>query len=354
MGLSSDGKSPTTRRSLNSISENALKRLYLSIERNNNKVNITNVSGNDLPSDIDILTYSFPCQDLSICGFWHGNTSGIDRQAYNRSGMLWEIERILHEMVSDKIQLPRILLMENVSNILSNKHKKNFQEWKEYLNSIGYYNHVYKLNSKHFGIPQNRERVFMISILSDEEEKFILKDYFERNNLEDTDYSSQLVTVNKLESFLRTDYSNERYRTEANLSQPNFTKSRKTIFDTSKILFDGKGAYAEIITTITTKQDRNPNSGLLVYEPQEENKAPYRNLTGRECLLLMGFEEDQVDKLLNNNFYVNKTRKAFINNKLIKMAGNSIVVQVLEQIFKQIKEIDDIFLSYRNLKKEAI
>ena len=61
-----------------------------------------------------LLTYSFPCQDLSVAGYWHGNTGGIDRNAHNRSGMLWEIERILKERIQDNLPLPKFLLMENV------------------------------------------------------------------------------------------------------------------------------------------------------------------------------------------------------------------------------------------------
>ena len=60
--------------------------------------------GSDIPDNIDLFTYSFPCQDLSLCGCWHGNKSGIARDAHNRSGMLWEVERILLEM-NDGIKL---------------------------------------------------------------------------------------------------------------------------------------------------------------------------------------------------------------------------------------------------------
>jgi DNA (cytosine-5)-methyltransferase 1 len=72
---------------------------------------------------------------------------GIDRNAHNRSGMLWEVERILKERVEEKLNLPKFLLMENVSNIQNNRNKKNFEEWKKYLDEIGYYNKVYTLNS---------------------------------------------------------------------------------------------------------------------------------------------------------------------------------------------------------------
>ena len=118
-----------------------------------------------------MLTYSFPCQDLSICGAWHNNMSGIDRNAHNRSGMLWEVERILKEYVTLGKKLPNFLLMENVSNILSEAHRHNFKEWQDYLSSIGYVNQVYTLNAVNFGIPQTRERTYMISVLANTKEK---------------------------------------------------------------------------------------------------------------------------------------------------------------------------------------
>lgn len=73
---------------------------------------------------MNILTYSFPCQDLSVAGFWHGNKGGINREANNRSSMLWQIERILKERKEAKGVNAKILLMENVRNIMSNEHKK--------------------------------------------------------------------------------------------------------------------------------------------------------------------------------------------------------------------------------------
>lgn len=354
--LSADGKKPLTKISLTHMSEEALKRILLAIERNKNFVSIKDVNGVDLPLGIDILTYSFPCQDLSICGFWHGNTSGIDRSAMNRSGLLWEIERILYEMTEKKINLPRILLMENVSNILSDTHKQNFDEWKKYLRSVGYYNHVYKLSANDFGIPQTRERVFMISIQAKENQKSLLDKYFLINSLEQKQNEQKNVKRRSLQEFLRLNYKVKKYRKEADDSQPNFTPSRQKIYEESRIISNGKDILCDSVTTITTKQDRNPNSGLILHEPKTKEKAPYRNLTGRECILLMGFEEEQFNKLEKYNFSINKSRKMLVNSKYIKMAGNSIVVQVLEHIFTQIMDIDELLgnKKIKNVKeKEA-
>lgn len=337
--LSVDGKKKIDSSSLKSYSFEALRRIYGSIIRNNNLVSIKDVKGNDIPNNIDILTYSFPCQDLSICGFWHGNQSGIERNACNRSGMLWEVERILLEMFSQKKSMPRILLMENVSNILSDVHKNNFNEWKNVLESMGYYNKIYALNSRDFGVPQNRVRVFMISIFKDGLENSIFEEYFEMNNLEIMSKVKFNRGLDKLAKFLRLDYSNPKYLSEAIESQPNDTPSRRKIYEDSIKLADRGVVLAEYVSTITTKQDRNPNSGIIVTEPFFEGKSNYRNLTPRECFLLMGFDENDYELIIANNFKVNKTRNFFTQNKLIKMAGNSIVVNVLVEIFGQIDHL---------------
>lgn len=349
--LSSDGKKPLTKMSLAHMSMEALKRVYSSIKRTNNLVSIMDVEGDSLPNEIDILTYSFPCQDLSICGFWHGNISGIDRKAMNRSGMLWEVERILMERVESRLSLPRFLLMENVSNILSPTHRENFEEWKKYLDSIGYYNKIYTLNAKNFGIPQNRERVFMISFLKEGVNNEVFEKYFCDNNLELLRSNLNSNNVCILEKFLKVDYNNPIYFEEAARSQTNFTPSREKIYNTSNIIYKSGIVVNDVVTTITTKQDRKPNSGILEFDPVSEGKSPYRNLTPRECFMLMGFEESDFDKMMSKDFMTNKSRNFFTDGKLLKMAGNSIVVQVLEKIFEQINEIDIIITEQREEKK---
>ncbi|HFI0259173.1 TPA: DNA cytosine methyltransferase, partial [Streptococcus suis] len=137
--ISSNGKSPLTEKSLRSMPIIQLKSIYAAIIRNNNLVDISEVHSQDLP-DADILTYSFPCQDLSVSGHWHNNTGGIDRDAQNRSTLLWQIERILKEYEASGKELPKFLLMENVSNILSKRHIDNFREWQAFLEDLNYVN----------------------------------------------------------------------------------------------------------------------------------------------------------------------------------------------------------------------
>ena len=105
----------------------------------------------------DLWTYSFPCQDISVAG----NLAGISKGT--RSGLLYEVERLLN-IAKDEGTLPKYLLLENVKNLVSKRFKDDFNKWLEYLESLGYKNYWQILNAKDYGIPQNRERVFCVSI----------------------------------------------------------------------------------------------------------------------------------------------------------------------------------------------
>ena len=94
--------------------------------------------------------------------------AGMDKGSGTRSGMLWEVERLLDEMK----ELPQILLMENVPQVMQRKNLHNFEAWQEFLTGKGYKNHAKILNAKDFGIPQNRQRAYMVSILGDYDYQF--------------------------------------------------------------------------------------------------------------------------------------------------------------------------------------
>lgn len=111
----------------------------------------------------DLWTYGFPCQDISVAGRGAGIVKGE-----TRSGLLYEVERLLLESQKSD-ELPKYLIMENVKNLVSKKFIADFEKWLEFLESLGYTNHWQVLNAKDYGIPQNRERVFCISILGDKE-----------------------------------------------------------------------------------------------------------------------------------------------------------------------------------------
>lgn len=342
--LSLDGKKPISEKAYTRLPSEIKRVIYTAIKESKNLVSITDVSGEDIYPGVDLLTYSFPCQDLSMCGYWHGNKSGISRGAQNRSGMLWEVERILKEMYHKGIELPHFLVMENVTNILSSTHRDDFDDWKNTLSSLGYYNKIYTLNAKNFGVPQKRKRAYMLSILinGDVNKHAILDDFFEKKNLEDEKIAQKYRKREfKLRDVLKLDYSVPIYKKEANENQPNKTPSRDRIRIENDMLFDGRSINEIYVNTVTTKQDRNPNSGLITYDSNRSEKEKWRYLTPRECFILMGFDEKDYSNAIRYNPDINSRTKLLTNEKMIKMAGNSICVDVLEAIFKQIRQINN-------------
>lgn len=247
-------------------------------------------------------------------------------------------------------ELPRFLLMENVTNILSKPHAADFGDWKETLENLGYYNKIYRLNAQNFGIPQKRERAYMISILCKNNAETIaqVEKYFEEHNLE-KDEATRLKQRNlRLKDILCLDYDDvPRYKEEADASKPNDTPSRRKIWEDNELLYDGKEIRDIVVNTVTTKQDRNPNSGLIIYKNRARGKTKWRYLTPRECFKLMGFDESDFDRIISDNPMVTKNRYLYSTEKLIKLAGNSIVVDVLEAIFRQIMDINGKILGER-------
>jgi DNA (cytosine-5)-methyltransferase 1 len=111
-----------------------------------------------------IITYSFPCQDLSVAG----KMKGMSKGSGTRSGLLWEVERLLNETDN----LPQVLLMENVPQVIADANIADFRDWQDFLENKGYTNYVNTLNAKNYGVAQNRERTFMVSLLGDWNYKF--------------------------------------------------------------------------------------------------------------------------------------------------------------------------------------
>lgn len=132
-----------------------------------------------------LLTYSFPCTDLSVAG----KQKGMSKGSGTRSGLLWEVERILTEIRDSSGELPQILFMENVPQVHSQDNMPDFRKWLDFLESLGYTNYYQDLNAKNYGVAQNRKRCFMFSFLGDYNYHFPqpiplkkkLKDYLEDN-----------------------------------------------------------------------------------------------------------------------------------------------------------------------------
>jgi DNA (cytosine-5)-methyltransferase 1 len=199
LGVSIDYNEPVRLETLMRKSEEWLRNVYNNIINTNNKVNIMSVKGSHLNIvDTDkydyIMTYSFPCQDLSKAGKGKGMSD-----TSTRSGLLWEVERILTELEHK----PQVLLMENVPDVIGTRYISDFRIWEERLRELGYSNHIEILNSKDYGIPQNRQRAFMVSILGDYLYEFAqkqqltlqLKDMLEQNVDEKYYLSDNILSV---------------------------------------------------------------------------------------------------------------------------------------------------------------
>ena len=184
-GISSNYNEPMTKKQIDRMSELYARNVFNNIIATHNLVNISQVKGKDLEiKDTDkycyILTYSFPCQDLSLAGKGKGMSD-----TSTRSGLLWEVERILTELE----EKPQVLLMENVPQVHSEDNRPDFLKWITRLEELGYQNYWQDLIATDYGIPQTRNRCFMVSILGDysysfppkQELKLKLKDMLEDN-----------------------------------------------------------------------------------------------------------------------------------------------------------------------------
>ena len=184
-GISSNYNEPMTKKQIDRMREQYARNVFNNIIATRNLVNISQVKGKDLEiKDTNkycyIMTYSFPCQDLSLAGKGKGMSD-----TSTRSGLLWEVERILTELD----EKPQVLLMENVPQVHSEDNKEDFKKWIIRLEELGYSNYWQDLIATDYGIPQTRNRCFMISILGNysysfspkQELKLKLKDMLEDN-----------------------------------------------------------------------------------------------------------------------------------------------------------------------------
>ena len=165
-GISRNYNEPMTKEQINNLKDDEKILLTNCKKITHNLIDISKVKGEDLNIvDTDkyeyILTYSFPCQDLSLSG----KLGGMEEGSGTRSSLLWEVERLLKECKNK----PQILLMENVPQVIGTKNKSSFHKFMKRLEVLGYKNFVKVLNAKDFYIPQNRQRCFMVSILTKED-----------------------------------------------------------------------------------------------------------------------------------------------------------------------------------------
>lgn len=249
----------------------------------------------------DILIHGSPCQDFSIAG----KQKGADEGAETRSSLMWETINIIKQMGEWK---PKVVIWENVKNVLSKHMRHNFNRYLDELEKLGYTNNFEVLNAMDFGLPQKRERVFTISMLDGTFFNFGTlekkKPPHIRELLEDTEEEQYIITAPSMLERIGKKKGN----------------------------FNGK---LEIIdsfcTTITTKQNRNPNSGVV-----DLGNGKYRYLTERECWRLQGYSDKDFEAALK----AHPGKPSKLNGALYKQAGNSIPVPIFESIFKQLLNLN--------------
>lgn len=316
---------------------------------------ITKISANDLNiTNTDlytyILTYSFPCQDLSLAG----KGKGMEKGTGTRSSLLWEVERLLKECD----ELPQILLMENVPMVHSSENIKDFEKWLLFLESLGYKNYWKDLNAKKYGIPQNRDRCYMISLLNSTYDytfpqliklKLRLKDMLEEKVDENYVLSDKMIKYltnplamngGRKKTFMRNFDKNKEIANTITCAAGNRPPDNYILVKEST----QKGYVENYEGDVVVLGNYSPsghhasrivdNNGIAptvtenhgtVTATFDKNDLRIRKLTPKECWRLMGFSDYDFDK----------AEKINSNTQLYKQAGNSIVVNVLMAIFKQ-------------------
>ena len=279
--------------------------------------------------DFDLVTHGSPCQDFSMAGKGRGGDEGSE----TRSSLMWNTVEIIKE------KRPKYVVWENVKGVLTKKHIHNFEKYINTLDELGYKSYHKVLNAKNYGIPQHRERIFVISILGEH-------DIFE--------FPEEIKLERRLKDLLE-DKVEEKY----------YLKDTKDFFIKNSFNMEAKGngfrfsphvkKNANISCCVTTRAgSRMDDNFILDIDSEKEkfefsikneeidlnrlaptveckNRSKYidgmriRKLTPKECWRLMGFDDTDIDKCISAKLS---------NTQLYKQAGNSIVVNVLEEIFK--------------------
>ena len=314
------------------------------------------VDPDDLPN-MDLFTYSFPCQDLSVAGKRKGLGEGT------RSGLLYECEKII------EVKKPKYLLLENVKNLVGKKFKNDFDEWLKYLENLGYKNYWKVLNAKDYGVPQNRERVFVVSILNDKQGYEFPKPVNLIKCIKDIleDEVDEKFYMNKPFKFVNRKNEAAELEIRANrecrvvqderMICPTLTtmggghrepkiievaKMTNINFDAESRVYSNNG----IMATLQSRDCRGPKKILV----KDGYSYRVRKLTPLECWRLMSFSDEDYYKAKNIGIS---------NSQLYKQAGNSIVVKVLEGIFENLflnkskeNEIKTIAIKLKNKNTE--
>ena len=304
---------------------------------------------------VDLIMHGSPCQDFSLAG----KQAGGDKDSGTRSSLMYETIRIVEKLK------PKYVIWENVKNLLSKKHRHNFDAYLETMEQLGYTNYYQVLNAKDYGIPQNRERVFTVSILDNQTDK----SGFVRRFVKEFEFPPKQELKLKLRDMLEDDVDEKYYLSESKIQKIANWRAYQKPFEKVQ----GKNS---IVPTLTARGAGEEHSGMITYSEnledttnlQEEclkvglfddtssnsfakGKRDYgykneygtlkcspkysiykntdlriRKLTPKEVWRLMGFDDEDFEKAAKVNS----------NSQLYKQAGNSIVVNVLEAILNNL------------------
>lgn len=330
------------------------------------KIKASDLNIVDVDNYVYLLTYSFPCTDISTAG----KMLGMQKGSGTRSSLLWEVKRLLTECDN----LPQILLMENVTQVHLNKNRESFGRWCEFLSGLGYTNYMNDLCASDYDVPQTRVRTFMISVLGD-----LRYDFPNKLNLSKK-FTDLLQTCVDVRHYILSDFGRfvvnrflaDKYLPDFSNSSENEKllseyiyisdndidavvkrscvlcgqiskdmKVQKTDENITKQRFRLK--KAQILGTLTTVEKDNVifEAYEICSEMSQKFKDYFRDcfytfndktylcllryLTPRECFRFMGFGDEDFDNVEKLNLS---------DDCLYKQSGNSIVVDVLMKIFE--------------------
>lgn len=276
----------------------------------------------DKDIEVDLIMHGSPCQDFSSAGL----QAGGDKGSGTRSSLMYETLRIVEKLK------PKYVIWENVKNLLSKRHRHNFDAYQSAMQQLGYNSYFQVLNAKDYGIPQNRERVFTVSIRNDGE----FDSYFE--------FPEPIPLEKKLKDVLEKEVDEEYFldniagstalqrkvcnkAIDKGLVKPNdaieytYSNARLKEMENGHIKKQNS-ANNQVMSTLKT----NPQQiGVCVDEP-----CRIRKLTPKECWRLMGFDDASFER----------AEKVNSSTQLYKQAGNSIVVDVLVAMLKNLLEAE--------------
>ena len=281
-----------------------IKKLYEAHIRSKNFGDIRAINVNELP-EIDLFTYSFPCKNISIAG----KQDGFEIENKTQSSLVWECERII------RAKKPKYLLMENVKNIVGKKNIDTFNKWINILDNIGYKSYYKVLNACEFNVPQNRERVIMISILDDVDFLFPLgeKTNLSVNDILDSHDKSFEIDKKLMEFKLYPPMTNVKKLYQVGILNTKGNQLNRRVYSSF--------GYCP---TLNSMNGGNRQPKILI---GDNNDFIVKKLSPLECWRVMGFTDEDFYKAKN---------VGLSNSKLYERAGRGIVVPMLEEIFKNL------------------